>query len=210
MASTLSVCFLCCACSTRRCKNAIVTNASFFIVCDLIRNSLKLYINISNYILYCFTKYLFMKRLLIYLFLVSLSYLAKGQHPQNKMEEYLTNGKSRDWQLADYRKTLGNECKGNGQIFTFFKDGRVQVKKCVNNKIDFKSLTWSLQPINGSQNEWQIVLNQSIDVDEGNVRVIRIDLPLAEKKKRNKKMIWREFPNCKACPQQSITLLSKN
>lgn len=151
-----------------------------------------------------------MKRTILSLLITSVAFCGIAQHSKKKMEEYLTNGSNRDWQLADYKKTLGNECKGNGQLFTFFKDGRVQVKRCIDTKIDFKALTWSLQPVNGSEAEWQIELSRPIEVEEGSVRVIRIDLPLAEKKKPNKKMIWREFPDCKACPQQNITLLSKN
>lgn len=153
-----------------------------------------------------------MNKMIFCLVCIFSSFVSQAQFSLTEMQELITNGKSRDWQLADYRKTLGNECRGNGQLFTFFKTGKVQLKKCINNKVEFKEFMWNLVPVGQTSNgEWKIELTGKVIIDEQvSITSIRIDLPLAEKNKPNKRMIWREFPGCKACPQQNLTLISKN
>lgn len=63
-----------------------------------------------------------------------------AQQTQADMIHFLTNDNQRSWSFNDYRITLGASCSGQGQLFTFFKNGTVQWKKCVNDSLQFKVL----------------------------------------------------------------------
>jgi|GEM_PF-5099691 len=153
-----------------------------------------------------------MKNVFLYLVFGFLSNAVIAQYSKAKMENFVTNQSSRNWQLGDYKPTLGNSCGGDGQLLTFFKGGKLQIKVCVNNKAKFKELTWVLKPVrNESDNEWFIELNDNgFIVDDMPITSMRIDLPLAEEKKPKKEMLLRAFAGCKKCPQENITLISKN
>ncbi len=113
--------------------------------------------------------------------------------------------------FADYKKTLGPECTGNGILFTFMKNGKVQVKSCENGQLSFKELNWALIPLDNQDMEWKILFTGGILVIEGHdIAMLRVDLPSAKPKVKGKKMIWRQFPGCKSCPGADITLVSKN
>ena len=141
-----------------------------------------------------------------------LSCQAAAQLPKAQMVDILTNGNARDWQLESYKKTLGNECEGDGQLFTFLKNGKVQRKRCVNGTVDFKEVSWSLEAVgNAANREWKLVFSEPLEMNTGDsILSMRLDLPVPEKNKPAKEMFWRVMPNCKSCMEQRLTLSSKN
>ena len=139
-------------------------------------------------------------------------FAGSAQLLKTQVETLITNDANRNWQFQIYKKSLGSHCKGDGQLFTFFKNGKLQRKRCVNSKAEFKELTWKLVAIGNEANgEWQIVLSEPIEISGGNfILSMRVDLPQGKTHVRDKKMIWRVVPDCKACPEQTITLTSIN
>jgi hypothetical protein len=144
------------------------------------------------------------------IFLLIIMQRAVAQLSQKQIEEQLTNGVKRSWQFNSYKKTLGSDCHGNWQLYTFYKGGKVQRKRCVEGKTEFIETTWKITPVNKSaEGEWQLTLSQPIELGQGtSLQTMRIDLPLAEIKKKGKNMIWRSVPECKSCEEQIVKLSS--
>lgn len=135
-----------------------------------------------------------------------------AQLSKTQVEELVTNGTTRNWQFLIYKKSLGAACTGEGQLFTFFTDGKMQRKRCVNGKIEFKEARWKVTAVGNEANgEWQLMLSEPIEIKDGNyLQEMRLDLPQGKTHSRDKKMIWRVVANCKACPEQTIVLTSIN
>jgi hypothetical protein len=153
-----------------------------------------------------------MIRILITGLLLIFTLSCVAQLSRNRVEMLLTNSKSRTWQFKEYKKTLGSECTGNGQLFIFYKGGKLQRVRCVNGKREFKELTWKIVPTTkAGSGEWQLELSQSVEFENGgSIQVMRIELPLGEANKKGKTMNWKDVPECKQCIGQTIILKSTN
>ena len=153
-----------------------------------------------------------MSKLLFVAVAIIFSLTLQAQLTKPEMEDLITNGSSRNWQFLTYKKTLGAECDGDGQLYTFFNNGKLQRKRCINKKTEFQEVTWKLIPVSeATRGEWQIQLSQPIEIAKGSyVQTMRVDLPLGKMHEKNKKMILRVVPDCKACVEQDVTLTSMN
>lgn len=151
-----------------------------------------------------------MIRIFITVFFLLCAFFSDAQLTKIQVEKLLTNDKNRSWEFKEYKKTLGNECSGDGQLYTFFKTGKVQRKRCVNKKRDVKELTWKIIPVGAAENgEWQLELSEEIELENSNyLKTMRIDLPLGEINKAGKTMKWRVVPDCKPCTEQIVSLKS--
>src|SRR2546423_1156497 len=152
-----------------------------------------------------------MKKYRLFFFTILISSVANAQLSKEQTEKYITNGSIRNWQFKTYKKSLGgSECSGDGQLFTFNKDGTLQRKRCMNGKKDFKALKWQLIPVRGSNDsEWQVRLSEPIEIKSGNfIETMRVYLPLPKTNSKGKEMRLQVVPDCKACVQQTLILSS--
>jgi hypothetical protein len=145
-------------------------------------------------------------------FFLLFSFLTNAQLTKTQVEKLLTNDKNRSWEFKEFKKTSGNECNGNGQLYIFYITGKVQRKRCINKKREVNELTWKIIPVGTEANgEWQLELSEKIELENSNyMKKMRIDLPLGEINKKGKLMTWRVVPDCKACIAQIVTLKSSD
>jgi hypothetical protein len=141
-----------------------------------------------------------------------ISTVTKAQLNKAETEDQITNGKSREWLLADYKLILGTGCQGDGELYTFYKNGKVQRKRCVDGKLEYKELDWALRPVGPeSDMEWQIVFSEPLGTKNGySIKAIRVDLPSPRKNTPKQQMIWRDPPQSKLSFGQALKLISKN
>lgn len=128
------------------------------------------------------------------------------------MINLITSGEKQDWHIASFRKVLGaNNCKGSGEIYTFYKNRQARCRKCVNNTIEIIELSWSLRATgNSSQGEWNIIFSKPLNISkEKNVSTVRVDFYMSSKKEKGVTMYWRTLSTCKSCPESIIELRSK-
>jgi len=135
-----------------------------------------------------------------------------AQQTQADMIHFLTNDNQRSWSFNDYRITLGASCSGQGQLFTFFKNGTVQWKKCVNDSLQFKVLNWKIEAVNkDNPNDFVLELNEGINVSQnGSLQELRIYFVSPDVHKKNIKMLWYVVPRFKGNEEATIDLLSMN
>jgi hypothetical protein len=153
-----------------------------------------------------------MQKLLTTILLSCAFLAAQAQLSRTKVESLISNNDTRNWQFKKYKKTLGSECSGDGQLFTFLKGGKAQRKRCVNGKIEFTEFTWELKAEGDeSKGEWTLIFGREIEIENGNhVLSLRLELPHGKENTPATKMIWRTVPDCKSCIEQIITLSSVN
>jgi hypothetical protein len=153
-----------------------------------------------------------MHRYLFFLILISTPMFLRAQLQKKDVELLLTNGKSRDWRIDSVITSLGVGCIGTWQFYKFFSNGKVQRKVCMNGELTYTELSWKLVPVGGDNSgEWQLELDKPLSFKNGqSIQVMRIDWPLGKVSEPKQKMIWRQVPDCKACYQEEITLLSMN
>jgi hypothetical protein len=160
------------------------------------------------------TKAIDMKKLFFLLILLFIVRTSFSQLNEQQVKELLTNGKSREWMFKEYKKTSGNECTGDGYLFSFLVNGKVQIKRCIDNKAKLIETAWSLQPVKDKgvikEGEWEISLATKIEIENSTFKVMRIDMPLTQLKKKRQKMIWRFLPHEKAEAEERIILISNN
>lgn len=138
---------------------------------------------------------------------------ASGQLSINRIERLLTNGLKREWQFeeSDYTPTLGIKCTGVGQLFTFYADHTVEWKGCRNGQLSKKSMKWSIENVDNKIGEYQISLNEAVEVKSSvYIQKMRVDFPKEQLKMAGTKMIWRVVPDNMRQVEGRMTLLSIN